>query len=76
MRLWSTLSIKKCKTCLTKSSHYKCWELILKFLLISLYFVELSFKRFKEKDITNKNINLNDNSEGVFEKIYDKKELD
>jgi len=39
-------------------------ELILKFLLISLYFVGLSFKKFQEKDIPNGNINPNDNSEG------------
>ena len=35
-------------------------EFILKFLLIFLFFVGLSFNRFKEKDIPNENINLTD----------------
>jgi hypothetical protein len=79
-----TSSIKKLPKCasslsMTKSSLYKLWELILK-LLIFLYFVELSFNRFKEKDIPIENINLNDNSKGrkkwCFCKINNKKDLD
>ena len=55
-------------------------EFILKFLLIFLFFVGLSFNRFKEKDIPNENINLTDyqkvEKDNVFAKNKYKRGLD
>ena len=55
-------------------------EFILKFLLIILYFVGLSFNSFKEKDIPNWNNNLTDyqkvEKDNVFAKNKYKRGLD